>query len=163
MRPGTASVRRGAPSGRWPEALEHGSLGRALGELAAGFGSQTGIDAQSAVTGEEDELLPDAQEALLRVAQEALANVRKHARAQHVRLTLSYLDQAILLDVRDDGTGFDPAGPARAGSKGGFGLAGMRERVAALGATLTIESAPGQGTTVAAAVPRGPAIPGKGR
>ena len=142
------------------EALEHGSLGRALGELAAGFGCQTGIDTQSAVTGEEDELLPDAQEALLRTAQEALANVRKHARAHRVRLTLSYLDDAILLDVRDNGSGFDLAAPVRTGS-GGFGLAGMRERVAALGGTLTVESAPGQGTTVAAAVPRGPAVPGK--
>jgi signal transduction histidine kinase len=144
-----------------PEALEHGSLGRALGELAAGFGSQTGIDTQSAVTGEEDELLPDAQEALLRIAQEALANVRKHARAHRVRLTLSYLDQAILLDVRDDGSGFDPTAPAPNGSGGGFGLAGMRERVAALGGTLTVESAPGQGTTVAAALPRRACGPGK--
>jgi signal transduction histidine kinase len=140
-----------------PEALEHGSLGRALGELAAGFGFQTGIDTQSAVTGEEDELLPDAQEALLRIAQEALANVRKHSRAHRVQLTLSYLDQAILLDVCDDGSGFDPRAPARTGSGGGFGLPGMRERVAALGGTLTVESAPGQGTTVAAALPRGAA------
>jgi signal transduction histidine kinase len=144
-----------------PEALEHGSLGRALGELAAGFGSQTGIDTQSAITGEEDELLPGAQEALLRIAQEALANVRKHARAHRVQLTLSYLDEAILLDVRDDGSGFDLAAPVGTGSGGGFGLAGMRERAAALGGTLTVESAPGQGTTVAAALPRGAADDGQ--
>jgi signal transduction histidine kinase len=146
-----------------PEALEHGSLGRALGELAAEFGSQTGIDTHSTVTGEEDDLSPDAQEALLRVAQEALANVRKHARAHRVQLTLSYLDDATLLDVRDDGTGFDPAAPARNGSGGGFGLAGMRERLAAYGGTLTIETAPGQGTSVAAALPRGPANAGQDR
>jgi len=144
-----------------PEALEHGSLGRALGELAAGFGSQTGIDTQSAVTGDEDELPPEAQDALLRIAQEALVNVRKHACARRVRLTLSYLDQAVMLDVRDDGSGFDLAAPARNGSGGGFGLPGMRERVAELGGTLTVESAPGHGTTVAAALPRGPAVPGK--
>ncbi len=143
-----------------PEALEHRSLGRALGELAAGFGVQTGIDIQSAVTGEEDELAPGAQEALLRIAQESLTNVRKHARAHRVRLTLSYLDDATLLDVCDDGIGFELAAPARNGSGGGFGLAGMRERLAAHGGTLTIESAPGQGTTVAAAVPRGPAKTG---
>jgi signal transduction histidine kinase len=146
-----------------PQPLEHGSLGRALSELAAEFGSQTGIDTHSAVTGEEADLAPEAQEALLRVAQEALANVRKHARAHRVRLTLSYLDDATLLDVRDDGVGFDPAAPAGNGSGGGFGLAGMRERLAAQGGTLTVEATPGQGTTVAAALPRGPANAGQGR
>jgi signal transduction histidine kinase len=146
-----------------PEALERGSLGRALGELAAEFGSQTGIDTHSAVTGEEDDLGPAAREALLRVAQEALANVRKHADAHRVQLTLSYLDDATLLDIRDDGTGFDPATPARNGSVAGFGLAGMRERLAAHGGTLTIETAPGQGTSVAAALPRGPATAGQDR
>ena len=140
-----------------PEALEHGSLGCALGDLAAGFGAQTGIDTQAAVTGGEHDLAPGAQEALLRIAQEALANVRKHARAHRVRLTLSYLDDATLLDVRDDGIGFDPTAPARNGPGSGFGLAGMRERLASHGGTLTIETAPGQGTTVAAVVPRGPA------
>ena len=146
-----------------PEPLEHGSLGRALGELAAGFGSQTGIDTQAAVTGEEVGLAAEAQEALLRVAQEALANVRKHASAHRVRLTLSYLDDATLLDVCDDGVGFDPAAPAGSGPGGGFGLAGMRERLGAHGGTLTVEAAPGQGTTVAAALPRGPAGTGDGR
>jgi signal transduction histidine kinase len=100
---------------------------------------------------------------LLRVAQEALANVRKHADAHRVQLTLSYLDDATLLDIRDDGTGFDPATPARNGSVAGFGLAGMRERLAAHGGTLTIETAPGQGTSVAAALPRGPATAGQDR
>jgi len=146
-----------------PEALEHGSLGRALAGLATEFGAQTGIDTQAAVTGGEHELAPEAQEALLRVAQEALANVRKHARARRVRLTLSYLDDATLLDVRDDGVGFDPEAPDGNGSGGGFGLAGMRERLAAHGGTLTVEATPGQGTTVAAALPRGPADAGDGR
>jgi len=146
-----------------PEPLEHGSLGRALDELATEFGAQTGIDTHSAVTGEEAGLAPGAQEALLRVAQEALANVRKHARAHRVRLTLSYLDEATLLDVRDDGVGFDPAAPAGNGPGGGFGLAGMLERLAAHGGTLTVEAAPGQGTTVAAALPRGPAGAGEDR
>src|SRR5262249_49576633 len=145
-----------------PEALERGSLARALAGVAAEFGARTGIDTQSTVTGEEDELAPEAQEALLRVAQEALANVRKHARAHRVRLTLSYLGDATLLDVRDDGDGFDPAAPAGNGS-GGFGLAGMRERLSAHGGTLTIETAPGQGTTVLAALPRGSANTGHDR
>jgi signal transduction histidine kinase len=137
-----------------PEALERGSLGRALGELAAQFGSQTGIDTHSAVTGEENDLVPEAQEALLRLAQEALANVGKHASAHRVQLTLSYLDDATLLDIRDDGIGFTPGAPAGNGLDGGFGLAGMHERLVAHGGTLTIETAPGQGTAVVAALPR---------
>lgn len=89
--------------------------------------------------------------------------MRKHARAHRVQLTLSYLDDATLLDVRDDGIGFDPAAPARNGSGGGFGQAGMRERLAAHGGTLTVETAPGQGTSVVAALPRGPATAGLDR
>jgi len=89
--------------------------------------------------------------------------VRKHARARRVRLTLSYLDDATLLDVRDDGVGFDPEAPDGNGSGGGFGLAGMRERLAAHGGTLTVEATPGQGTTVAAALPRSRADAGQGR
>ncbi len=139
-----------------PEALERRSLGRALGELAAGFRSETGIDAHGVISGEQRKLLPGAEIALLRVAQEALANVRQHARAQRVGLTLTYLDDATLLDVRDNGVGFDPelAGRARDRSRGaGFGLTGMRERVEGQGGTLTVESAPGRGTAVVAALP----------
>ena len=58
-------------------------------------------------------LPPDVEVTLLRTAQEALANVAKHARASRVGLTLSYMDDQVALDVRDDGAGFDPAGFAR--------------------------------------------------
>jgi signal transduction histidine kinase len=108
------------------------------------------------ISGEQRKLLPGAEIALLRVAQEALANVRQHARAQRVGLTLTYLDDATLLDVRDNGVGFDPglAGRARDRSRGaGFGLTGMRERVEGQGGTLTVESAPGRGTAIVAALP----------
>jgi signal transduction histidine kinase len=139
-----------------PEALEEGTLPDALARLVNDFRSETGLDATSRITGERRELEPDAEATLLRVAQEALANVRRHARARRVALTLSYLEDALLLDVRDDGVGFqhDPADPDRGASEaGGFGLIGMRERVEQLGGTLTIESQPGTGTAIVASLP----------
>ncbi|MER6704534.1 sensor histidine kinase [Streptomyces fumanus] len=108
--------------------------------------------------GGRDPLLPDrVRSALLRIAQGALANVREHAGARTAALTLTVLDDTALLDVADDGHGFDPAGPAAApGGDRGHGLPAMRARLRQLGGTLTVESAPGEGTVVSAAVPLEP-------
>jgi signal transduction histidine kinase len=95
---------------------------------------------------------------LFRVAQEALSNVAKHARASKVQLTLSYLGDALLRDVADNGAGFDPATRT-----GGYGLAGMQQRLSRAGGALTVESAAGSGTTVNAAVPLAAPRPGVGR
>jgi signal transduction histidine kinase len=86
--------------------------------------------------------------ALLRAAQESLTNVARHAEAARVGLTLSYLADLVTLDVRDDGTGFDPALPAV-----GYGLAAMRDRVDRLSGTMAVESEPGGGTAIYVAVP----------
>lgn len=94
--------------------------------------------------------------ALLRTAQEALSNVRKHARARRVMLTLSYMDDVVVLDARDDGAGFDfdrKMSEVRDHSSGGFGLRAMRERIEQLGGTVQIESAPGEGTSLAIELP----------
>lgn len=101
--------------------------------------------------------LPSAVEAaLLRVAQGAVANVREHAHASDATLTLSYLDDQVVLDIADDGRGFVPEDarhPDPAGSGRGHGLSAMRARLRQLGGTLTIESSPGDGTVVSASVP----------
>ncbi|MFC8867797.1 sensor histidine kinase [Streptomyces sp. NPDC057148] len=100
-------------------------------------------------------LLPDrVQSALLRIAQGALANIREHADAATAALTLTLLDDQAVLDVTDDGHGFDPAAlpDAPAGVRG-HGLPAMRARLRQLGGTLTVESAPGEGTVLSAAVP----------
>ncbi|MFD8414141.1 sensor histidine kinase [Streptomyces sp. NPDC059650] len=99
--------------------------------------------------------LPDrVQSALLRVAQGALANVREHAGAGTAALTLSFLGDQVVLDVADDGAGFDGTRPPRAsGEERGHGLPAMRARVGQLGGTLTIESAEGEGTVLSAAIP----------
>jgi signal transduction histidine kinase len=98
----------------------------------------------------EPRALPGAIEReVLYVAQEALSNALAHARACEVELRLRYADGAVELDVRDDGVGL----PARAGSAGGFGLLGMRERARRVGGSLDFTSAPGQGTIVRMRVP----------
>ncbi|GAA4807919.1 sensor histidine kinase [Streptomyces ziwulingensis] len=104
-------------------------------------------------------LLPDpVQSALLRIAQGALANIREHADATHAALTLTLLDDQVLLDVTDDGHGFDPAAPparpaVSPAAPRGHGLPAMRARLRQLGGTLSVESTPGEGTVLSAAVP----------
>ncbi|MFG2542493.1 sensor histidine kinase [Streptomyces sp. NPDC048594] len=102
--------------------------------------------------------LPDrVQSALLRIAQGALANVREHAGASSAALSLTLLDDQVVLDVTDDGHGFDPAAlPDAAAGVRGHGLPAMRARLRQLGGTLTVESAPGEGTVLSAAVPLDP-------
>lgn len=92
--------------------------------------------------------------ALLRIAQGALANVREHSGARTATLTLTLLDDQVVLDVADDGRGFTPGEPPAA-SPGvrGHGMPAMRARASQLGGTLTIESAPAEGTVLSAAIP----------
>ncbi|WP_030383085.1 MULTISPECIES: sensor histidine kinase [unclassified Streptomyces] len=98
--------------------------------------------------------LPDRVEAtLLRIAQGALANVREHAAATRAALTLTCLDDRIALDVADNGRGFDPAARPDPASGRGHGLPAMRIRARQAGGTLTVESAPGEGTVVTAVTP----------
>ncbi|MEV1115693.1 sensor histidine kinase [Actinosynnema sp. NPDC049800] len=104
------------------------------------------------VEGEPYPLPVPVEVALLRVAQGALANVREHADATTAVLTLTYLGDAVTLDVRDDGRGFDPAA-VRPEPGRGYGLDAIRDRVAELGGTMTVESAPGEGTALAVSVP----------
>jgi signal transduction histidine kinase len=91
-----------------------------------------------------------------RVLQEALTNVAKHARGRSVSVRLAREKGTIELRVQDDGTGIErrkAPGRARPTHRRGFGLEGMRERVALLGGSVRVESEPGAGTTVTARVP----------
>ncbi len=93
------------------------------------------------------------QVALLGVLRSALGNVREHARARRVGIGLTAEPGWAVLTVRDDGTGFHPDGPVPAERGRGRGLPAMEERMAEVGGTLTVRSAPGSGTIVRAAVP----------
>ncbi|MFE5241076.1 MULTISPECIES: sensor histidine kinase [unclassified Streptomyces] len=137
---------------------EGGGLEAALHALAARETAQgaEGLTVRCHVEGVPATALPDrVQSALLRIAQGALANVAEHAEATVAALTLTHLDDRVVLDIADDGRGFSPAGQAAgpAGGVRGHGLPAMRARVQQLGGTLTIESAPGEGTVLSAAVP----------
>ncbi|MBC7841150.1 MAG: sensor histidine kinase [Gemmatimonadaceae bacterium] len=132
-----------------PEALDGRGLAEALERLAAEWTERTGVRCDLVLTGDVHPLDRDVEIAVLRVAQEALANVWKHAAAHAVVVTLSYLDDIVMLDVLDDGVGMERADTERTG---GFGLAGMRTRVELLGGTFSIESS-ADGSTISAAIP----------
>jgi two-component system NarL family sensor kinase len=101
--------------------------------------------------------LPEHVEtAVYRIAQEALQNVMKHASAAHVHLRLSVATSAVLLEISDDGTGFDPAATAERAGPAGYGLPGMQQRAELLGGQLTADSSPGRGTVVRLRVPISP-------
>ncbi|MDH6676735.1 signal transduction histidine kinase [Rhodococcus sp. LBL1] len=138
--------------------LAESRLPEAISDVARRWSQVNHIDAVLTTTGDARPMHADVEVTLLRAAQEALTNVAKHAKASRVGLTLSYMADLVTLDVRDDGVGFDPHAKRPNGSaSGGFGLAGMRQRVQRLAGRLDIESEPGGGTAISASVPAIPA------
>ncbi|MFF5315448.1 sensor histidine kinase [Streptomyces massasporeus] len=136
-----------------PVALADAGLPEALKKTVAEWGERTGVRAEFTVTGTTEQLHEEVAATLLRIVQEALSNISRHAAASRVGVTLSFLGDEVILDIRDDGSGFDPlAVPARTGT-GGFGLPGMRARAERIAGSLTVESEPGHGTAVSARVP----------
>ncbi|CAM3770342.1 sensor histidine kinase [Kibdelosporangium persicum] len=143
-----------------PQVLAEARLPDAISDVTRRWSEVNRIDAVLTTTGDPRPMHADVEVTLLRAAQEALANVAKHAKASRVGLTLSYMEDMVTLDVRDDGVGFQPdAKRANGSADGGFGLAGMRQRVRRLAGRLDIESEPGGGTAISASVP---AIPAEG-
>lgn len=122
-------------------------LAESLRRYALLAGRAHGIAVRLAVSDLPD-LDPRVQAAAFRVAQEALHNALRHSGGSEVRVTLSRTRRRVVLEVADNGTGFDPGLAA-----GGLGLASMRERASAVGGMLRVHSAPGAGTRVRLAVP----------
>jgi signal transduction histidine kinase len=117
---------------------------------AEALGHRTGakIDFQVGGTIAGLTLAPGAQEALFRIAQEALANIGRHARAANVKVAIYGDPHSLHLSIEDDGQGFDPAQPER-----GMGLANMRGRAGEYRGRFEVDSAPGRGTRISAAMP----------
>ena len=134
-----------------PHSLDQRSLPDAIERTAVRWREETGIPLTTTTTGDPIPLHPDIEVTLLRAAQEALANIRKHAQATDVQLTLSYMDDVVVLDVQDNGVAF--AGAATSPLSGGYGLQAMRERAEQCGGSVTLESEPGEGTTVVVSIP----------
>lgn len=139
--------------GLGPGALEHDALGEALRKTVAEWSERAGVRAEFTLTGTAEPLHDEIEATLLRIAQEALSNAARHAKAERVGVTLSYMDDEVTLDVRDDGCGFDPLALPERSESGGFGLGGMRARAERLAGTVDLESEPGFGTAICARVP----------
>ncbi|MFD2794826.1 sensor histidine kinase [Promicromonospora vindobonensis] len=135
-----------------PGELVSSRLPEALADLTRRWAADHGVLCSCDITGEAVPLPPATEVALFRAAQESLTNVARHAAAGRVGVTLSYLDDTVLLDVRDDGSGFVPDATTPT-----FGLTAMRERLAGVGGTLVVESTPGEGAAISASVPVGKA------
>ncbi|MEU4804616.1 sensor histidine kinase [Actinosynnema sp. NPDC023587] len=140
-----------------PPALDGTTPAGALARLCAATGTPT---TRFHLAGRPVPLPTAHDVALLRIAQSALANAVRHANATTAEVTLDYRAGEVVLEVADDGDGFDPAAPPEPDpASGGFGLAATAARVRSLGGTLTVDSAPGRGTTLRARLPTPEAHP----
>jgi GAF domain-containing protein/HAMP domain-containing protein len=127
-----------------PPVLEQEGLATALESRLEAVEGRSGLKTEFKVEG-DGRLPPDIEEGLYRIAQEALNNALKHAQAQRITLHLRQENQAVMLEVADDGIGFDPT---TAREQGGLGLSGMEERAEMLSGRLIVKSRPGEGTSV---------------
>ena len=138
-----------------PTALDDLGLRAALDNYVQDWSTRVGVSAELHTAGlETGRLASEIETTLYRIAQEALNNIAKHARADHVEIILERRPDHVSLVVEDDGVGFDLGGKDT--DRRGFGLFGMQERAALVGATLQIESAPGEGTTILVRMPTTP-------
>jgi len=131
-----------------PESLQQEGLVAALSKLAAALRARHQIDVQASL-GDEPDVSFEIKETAYRIAQEALHNVVKHAHATRVEVSLEIAPPNLVLEVRDNGVGFDP----NQTFPGHFGLQSMRDRASRHGGTARLESAPGQGARVYAWLP----------
>ncbi|MEO1596607.1 MAG: histidine kinase [Pseudomonadota bacterium] len=140
-----------------PGVIDHFGLTRALEAALDRFGREQGLEARLQSSGAEPRRLPGNIEiGLLRIVELALANVAQHAGASRVDVVFEQTPDTVSVAVRDDGSGFDRSRlePTRS-----LGLLDLESRAAALGGSLSIDSAPGAGTTVTARVPIAGAAP----
>jgi signal transduction histidine kinase len=131
-----------------PEQIEKASFIEAVEQLAARWSAENGVQVKMNVTGTPRSFTSSVETTLLRILQEAMHNISKHAQATKVNITFSYMEDLFVMDIADDGLGFEPSK-----IKGGFGMTTMRERAEELRGTLTIESEQGIGTAIAVSIP----------
>jgi signal transduction histidine kinase len=132
-----------------PPALDELGLKETADWLVRRTAERAGLKASLNFSGDAQVLDRERSTIAYRILQEALTNVVRHAGAQRIEVSLC-IEEELVLEVRDDGAGFDPQARTK-----GVGLIGMRERAGALGGTLTLESSPGAGTAVRLSLPLG--------
>jgi signal transduction histidine kinase len=129
-----------------PASLDGAGLAPALQEICAAYHDRLGVAVDASL---DDVTVPaPVEHALLRITQEACANAVRHGNARRLSVSVTRQDGHVELAVRDTGTGFEPAAP-----HAGSGLAHIRDRIAELGGTLDIDSAPGRGAALTVRVP----------
>ena len=122
----------------WPQMLDHFGLGGALEVLATEFETRHGIATVCNLDIGNKRFDRKVELALYRTSQEALTNIARHARARNARVSLVHAGRETLLEVSDDGRGF--AKRNRQNREGGYGLLGMRQRIAAVNGELSVET-----------------------
>jgi signal transduction histidine kinase len=130
-----------------------GALEAMAAEILAGSSTELAVDLAGA-RNLAGRLPPEADHSLVQIAREALSNVARHSGAAHATLAVTVSGDTLILRIEDDGVGFEPD---RRLSATHFGLANLRDRAAAFGGTLAIESGPGSGTRIIVGLPIGPA------
>ncbi len=146
---------RGAIFSLRPMALDTHGLAPALRELAAEFSRSTRIPCDLHVIGTPYRFAPDAEVVAFRIVQEALHNLGRHARASRAEIGVSFGPRQVVVEIRDDGIGFDPAAIDQ-DPHSHLGLIGMHERAESVGGTLTLWSRPGRGTRITLQLPVAP-------
>ncbi len=136
-----------------PAVLDDFGLEQTLVWFVRQFSRQAGIPVTYRAEGRESGFPPEEAIHLYRIVQEALNNVVRHARASRAAVLLRAAGEELVIEIADDGSGFDPRRLAERPMREGLGLIAMRERAEHLKGTLTVESAPGRGTTVRVTVP----------
>jgi PAS domain S-box-containing protein len=132
-----------------PPVLEEEGLVAALQNRLEAVEERAGLETTFKVEG-DGRLPPAIEEGLYRIAQEALNNALRHAHAHRISMYLRQVEPTVILEITDDGVGFDPSTTQE---RGGLGLRGMEERVEGLSGSLSIDSAPGAGTRVKVTIP----------
>ncbi|MAT97342.1 MAG: hypothetical protein CL608_09390 [Anaerolineaceae bacterium] len=138
-----------------PSLLDDLGLVPALQSQVQSFAERTGVQAEFVLNGRRQRVQPEIETIVFRIAQEALTNVAKHAQAKQVTVAVSFIDNSLCLEVRDDGRGFVPylAFESVGDGQQAWGLLGMQERVALVGGSCVVHSEPGQGTAVKVSIP----------
>jgi signal transduction histidine kinase len=150
---GVIALKRNISENLHPSSLRQLGLVPTLQNLAGEFSLAAGIPVHCAL--QPVQLQPQAELMVYRLVQESITNISKYARARQVWLALHQAGNQVLLVVRDDGVGFDPAALPRSAC----GLVGMRYRVQAERGSLRLASAPGEGTCIEVRLPADPGVP----
>lgn len=149
----TVGELRSIARGLRPSVLDDLGLVASLNQLVVEAVGRQGFSGDFHVTGSERRLPVDSELAVFRIAQEAVTNIERHASASSLQVTLQFEDDALRLQVTDDGSGFHRRGGPTAIDGQSLGLPGMHERARLAGGRLVVRTSPGHGTTVEARIP----------